>query len=242
MSGKVKNLVGRVFDDLEVISFNQIKDGVAHWDCKCLCGALCIRRRDYLSRKNFKSCGCKDSKGDKWDTKRREYTVYHSMRGRCSATDETTKMYKNYSSKGITVCDRWLESFSNFFEDMGECPEGYTLERVDNILGYSKDNCVWECKEIQDRNKNKPSGCTSSYRGVSYVKSDQVFRAYVKLQGRQVGLGRYKTEKEAAVVRDKYILGNQELCIAMGRKRLENYLNFPEKFKEELCQYFTTQC
>lgn len=242
MVGKIKDLTGKIFDDLTCISLDRVDNKISYWNCKCSCGNLITRGRDYLSRKKFKSCGCKDSKGKLWNTKRREYTIYHSMRGRCTSTDKTTKMYRNYVAKGITVCDRWVESFANFFEDMGECPDGFTLERVDNSKGYSKDNCVWECRQIQEVNKDKLVGCTSIYRGVSYIESEKVFRAYVKLQQKQIHIGRYKTEMEAAIARDSYILTIEDFCVKMGEKRLKNYLNFPEEFEEEICQYFTTQC
>jgi hypothetical protein len=74
------------------------------------------------------------------------------------------KHYKNYGAIGRTVCDRWLESFENFFEDMGECPEGMTLERIDNTMGYFKENCKWAtCKE---QNNNRRDNVWIEHAGV----------------------------------------------------------------------------
>lgn len=67
-------------------------------------------------------------------------------------TQETAKDYSRYGGRGITVCDRWL-NFKNFYQDMGDRPEGKTLGRINNELGYSKENCRWESMSEQSNNK-----------------------------------------------------------------------------------------
>jgi hypothetical protein len=61
--------------------------------------------------------------------------------------------YKWYAEKGITICDKWM-SFSGFIEDMGQRPEGTTLDRIDNNQGYYKENCRWVSMVIQRRNRS----------------------------------------------------------------------------------------
>jgi|GEM_PF-2042297 len=78
------------------------------------------------------------------------YRAWINMRRRCQ--DPKDKSYQRYSSRGITVCARWQE-FENFLADMGERPDGMTLERKDNDKGYSPDNCIWATKKAQVRNR-----------------------------------------------------------------------------------------
>lgn len=80
------------------------------------------------------------------------YNSWLAMRRRCN--DVTNNRYESYGGKGISVCDRWVDSFENFVEDMGEKPEGFSLERLDNNLGYSADNCVWASDITQANNKS----------------------------------------------------------------------------------------
>lgn len=75
---------------------------------------------------------------------------YYSMKYRC--LNPKSKDYYNY--KDIKICDRWLESFDNFLEDMGERPEGATLDRIEPDKGYYKENCRWADSKKQSLNKN----------------------------------------------------------------------------------------
>ena len=93
------------------------------------------------------------------------YMIHANMIQRCMNPNHPS--YKDYGARGITVCDRWLgkQGFANFLADMGERPEGvglggkslYTLERKDNNLGYSPDNCIWATRKVQASNKRATS-------------------------------------------------------------------------------------
>mgnify|MGYP003337505601 CR=1 FL=1 len=77
------------------------------------------------------------------------YKSWRAMKTRCS--NPNTAAYKNYGERGIFYCQEW-ENFENFYADMGDRPEAMTLERVDNSLPYSKDNCKWATTAEQNRN------------------------------------------------------------------------------------------
>lgn len=80
-----------------------------------------------------------------------EYQRWKAMRRRCYYKKD--KHFKDYGQRGIKVCKRWKKSFENFLKDMGKCPHGFSLERLNNEKGYSPLNCYWADKFTQAQNK-----------------------------------------------------------------------------------------
>jgi hypothetical protein len=135
----------------------------------------------------------------------RIHNSYKSMKARCN-NPKSTK-YPNYGGRGITICDRWLESFQNFYADMGDMPEGRTLDRINNELGYYPENCRWATITEQNQNQ-RPRGKTSKLRGVYFDKSRNVFRSRVTVNGVQKNIGRFETEYECGFAYDMFVIKN----------------------------------
>ena len=128
----------------------------------------------------------------------KEHKVWVSMRGRAHYYTSSHSFY--YEDAGIDVCQRWMECFENFFEDMGECPEGLTLERVDNKLGYSPENCKWDTPSRQASNRRRNKLNTSGRIGVYWRGDQKKWRVSIKVDKVSYNLGQYSDFEEACRV------------------------------------------
>lgn len=81
----------------------------------------------------------------------RAYIIWVGMKQRCKNPKDP--YFHCYGEKGISVCERW-EAFENFLADMGDPPQGLTLDRINPKEGYSKDNCRWSSAKEQARNRS----------------------------------------------------------------------------------------
>jgi len=97
----------------------------------------------------------------------REYRAWKAMKARCYARFTS----KTYKEKNIQVCDEWLNDFEKFYEDMGNCPEGHSLDRIDNDGNYSKENCRWATDKEQSSNRGS-FNIVYTYQGESKVLKD----------------------------------------------------------------------
>lgn len=141
--------------------------------CQCDCGTRRTVRHLQLNNGKSQSCGClaRERSADRNRTHgmtlTRTFSSWDAMKDRCYRKGRSDS--KIYHDRGITVCDRWLgkSGFQNFLDDMGERPDGMSLDRIDNDLGYSPSNCRWATAGEQANNKR--SNRLIEYRGKSYT-------------------------------------------------------------------------
>lgn len=135
------------------------------WSLKCDCGNVVVAMTVNITKGKHRSCGCKrseficEARGFRGDGKKPIYRVYRQMLDRCYL--ETAPNYRWYGAKGVTVCERWrrgtneLTGFQCFEADMGERPEGLTLDRKDPRLPYEPENCRWATWAEQGVNRRE---------------------------------------------------------------------------------------
>ena len=127
---------------------------------------------------------------------------WKSMKQRCYL--KTMHSYKYYGGRGIKVCDRWLESFANFASDMGERPEGTTLDRIDSNGDYTPENCRWSDIHTQNTNRRIPIKRVNKYKGVYRVGYQ--YQAYIVFYKNRITIGYFNDEEYAASMYDQYLI------------------------------------
>lgn len=135
----------------------------------CDCGKEICANLYHVKSGHTVSCGCerlgalkkawqvnkkhghsrRDSNGERKPTS--EFTTWQMMKDRCFNRNSTS--FKYYGARGISVCDRWCNSFENFLADMGPKPAGLTLDRINNDGNYEPANCRWATAKEQVDNR-----------------------------------------------------------------------------------------
>lgn len=161
--GAPKDIAGQKFNKLTAIKFTgESTTSGRIWECVCDCGNIALVPIGKLTSSHTKSCGCQKIESTiKRSTKHgfaqrgilnKTWMIWTDMRKRCF--NKNNNRFNHYGGRGITICERWND-FNNFIEDMGECPDGYSIERVDVNGNYAPENCKWIPMIEQSRNTTR---------------------------------------------------------------------------------------
>lgn len=168
------DLTNRRFARLIVVKLDRLsgigKRRRAYWNCRCDCGNEKSIRTDGLTSGVIQSCGCLGierrtaasalitvthgmTRGKRGSNCRpAEYRAWSAMKNRCR--NPNTARYEDWGGRGITVCDRWRDSFVNFYADLGPRPgPGYSIDRIKNDGNYEPGNCRWADPKTQRANR-----------------------------------------------------------------------------------------
>lgn len=154
---RLVDVTGRRFGRLVVVEkVGGVGSGDPHWRCRCDCGNDSLVTTHNLIVGATVSCGCFQRERASAANKRHgmawtpSWRVWVAMRARCENPKHA--VWKYYGGRGIKVCDRW-RTFENFYADMGDRPDGMSIDRVDVNGDYEPGNCRWATRAQQRFNQ-----------------------------------------------------------------------------------------
>ena len=179
-----EDLTGKLFGKLTIIGPSKKINKTVYWYCKCECGNNTWKIASNLKSGKYKSCGCEQGNKKHGLYLSRARKSWADMKERCYNPNNNRYCY--YGKRGIKVCKRW-QKFENFYKDMGERPEGYSLERLNCDDDYKPSNCKWIPKEDQSKN----------VRAKGFTKIGNKYQSRIMLNQKSYYLGLFDTPEEA---------------------------------------------
>jgi hypothetical protein len=153
-----KDRTGEQYNSWTIEKFDHQIDKRVYYLCRCVCGRDSVRTVKTIVSGVSKSCGCMNIKNHTTHgmSNSRTYNIWQNMKNRCCNPKST--QYKWYGHRGISVCDRWKQSFISFLSDMGVCPsKAHSIDRINNDGNYEPGNCRWSTHKEQCNNRRTPS-------------------------------------------------------------------------------------
>lgn len=146
----------------------------AAYECRCDCGRVVIALGKSMRSGNTSSCGCLGAESRRTTSRThgatytREYQAWCNAKLRCYSPG--AGRYQSYGGRGITMCDDWRDSFEAFYRDMGPCPAGCSIDRIDVNGPYNPSNCRWATRQQQQNNMRQTVRLTFNGRTLTMTE------------------------------------------------------------------------
>jgi hypothetical protein len=189
----MQSIIGLKFGRLTVVSEEGVRNKIRRFSCVCSCGNVRSVAGTDLRRGHSKSCGCLQkqlaSKANRTHRKTNstEYHSWSNMKARC--LNKNHPRWADYGGRGIFVCQSWIDSFECFLKDMGKCPAGYSIDRIDVNGNYEPSNCRWASNNQQARNCRKTKIVEYMGRALSLPDHCEMLGLDLKCVKARVALG-----------------------------------------------------
>ena len=167
--------------------------------CRCSCGVEKIVHLAHLKNGTSQSCGClqREISSTHGLSHTRAYKSHNNMMKRCyEPTEKDKECYE-----GVEVSPEWHDVVQ-FYNDMGECPEGYEIERLDCTKDYSKENCIWADEVTQATNRRKFKNNTSGKTGVVWSEGHTKWRVSLNVNKVKIEGGLFEHFEDAVNKRE----------------------------------------
>lgn len=158
MPTKPMDITNHKYGRLTAIRYLESRNKNAYWLFKCDCGNEKVTSTHSVRSGNTLSCGCIHreqlvERNHKHGLRSiPEYSIWLVMKDRC--LNKENKDFHHYGGRGITIHQSWIDSFEQFYKDVGPRPgKGFTIDRTENSKGYEPGNCKWVTQKEQCRNK-----------------------------------------------------------------------------------------